>query len=76
MRILKELLNHNNFSLLEIILVIVCDVVSIAVSFFATAGLLWVICWAFNLAWWSWKISLGVWVALLILSSTFKVVVK
>lgn len=39
-------------------------------SFFATAGLVWVVCWGFGWAW-SWKISIAAWALLLLLSSTF-----
>lgn len=48
-----------------IIVVIYC------ISFFITAGLLWVVCWLFNWNWWSWKISLGVWIILCILKGIF-----
>ena len=43
----------------------------LAVSFFGTAGLVWVVCWAFS--WhWSWKVSIGIWALLLIISGTFR----
>lgn len=37
-------------------------------SFLVTAGLLWLVCWAFSLTF-SWKISFGVWITLMILRS-------
>ena len=49
-----------------IILVAVC-----AISFFAVAGILYGICWAFNLTFWSWKASFGIWLAMFLLSSVF-----
>jgi len=42
-----------------------------ALSYLGTAGLLWLVCWAFGWAWWSWKISFGVWVGMALISSLF-----
>lgn len=41
------------------------------VSYFANAGLVWVICWGFGWTW-SWKLSTAVWAVEWLLSLTFK----
>lgn len=43
----------------------------LAISFFGTAGLTRVVCWAFKWPW-SWKISLGAWAALILVSGAVK----
>lgn len=43
---------------------------TLGVSFMATGGLVWLICWAFSLTF-SWKITLGVWVVWFILNQIF-----
>jgi hypothetical protein len=43
-----------------------------AVSFFATAGVLWVINWAFGLSFWSWRTCAAVWLALMLLTGGIK----
>lgn len=45
----------------------------LAISYLATAGLVWLVCWAFKWPW-SWKISLGVWALIYLVSSVFKTV--
>lgn len=45
-------------------------IITCAVSFFLTSGLLYVVCWAFGLPW-SWKISVGAWVGITLLRSVF-----
>lgn len=42
------------------------------ISFFATAGILWLICWALRWTWWSWKICFGIWLLMILLNSAFK----
>lgn len=49
-----------------IIIVVVCSI-----SFLLTAGLLRLLCWIFNWSWWSWKISLGVWILWWIVNGIF-----
>lgn len=44
---------------------------ALTLSFFGTAGLVWLVCWAFSLAW-SWKLSIGVWAAICLISSAVK----
>ena len=44
-----------------------CIVALLGVSYLATAGLFWVVCWALRVAWWSWRSSLAVWVLLLMI---------
>lgn len=46
-----------------------------AVSFFVTAGILWLICWAFALTF-TWKIAIGIWLVLILARSVFQVTVK
>ena len=45
--------------------------VLLAISFFGTAGLVWLVCWAFKWTW-SWKISLGVWALSCLVSGAVK----
>ncbi len=43
----------------------------LVVSFLFTAGLYWVVAWAFDFAF-SWKYALGIWVALFVIKSIFQ----
>lgn len=45
--------------------------ITFGLSFLISAGLIWVVCWAFGLAW-SWKLALGLWVVMLLISSAVK----
>ena len=54
-----------------LVFLIVC-----AVSFFATAGVLWVINWAFGLSFWNWRTCIGVWLALMLLTGCIKAQMK
>lgn len=56
-----------------ILLAVLFFVSYLVISFFATAGVLWVINWAFSLSFWSWKTSFGIWLALALLSCSVKV---
>lgn len=47
-------------------------IAAIIMSFLITSGLVWIICLAFSLAF-TWKLAIGVYAALLLLSSVFKV---
>lgn len=47
----------------------------VGLSFLFNAGIIWLICWAFNLIF-SWKAAFGLWLLLLLVSSFFKVDVK
>lgn len=58
------------------VLVILFILIFIAISFFTTAGILWVINWAFGLNFWSWKACLGIWCAISILEGIFTTHVK
>lgn len=58
-------------ALITILIIAIC----LAISFFCTAGLVWVVCWAFGLTW-SWKIALGVWAALCLISGAVKTTVS
>lgn len=58
-------------ALIIILIIAIC----LAISFLGTAGLVWVVCWAFGLSW-SWKIALGVWAALCLISGTVKTTVS
>lgn len=53
------------------LIVLVCY----ALSFFGTALAVWVVCWAFSLAF-SWKIAIGIWVVLALLRTVFHITVK
>lgn len=55
----------------KIVLYVVIVAALLAISFFGTAGLVWLVCWAFKWTW-SWKISVGVWAALILVSGAVK----
>lgn len=46
----------------------------LAVSFLCTAGLVWIVCWAFSLMW-NWKVAIGIWAALFLISGSLKTTV-
>lgn len=54
-----------------LVFLIVC-----AVSFFATAGVLWVINWAFKLSFWNWRTCIAIWLALMLLTGGIKAQMK
>lgn len=60
----------------NIILFLLFFLIVLAVSFFSTAGILWLINWAFGLNFWSWKACLGIWCAISILEGIFTTHVK
>ena len=60
----------------NIVLAILIFLLLLAVSFFATAGVLWLINWAFGLSFWNWKICFGIWLALSLLEGMFTTRVK
>ena len=60
---------------MKVLITILIIAICLAVSFFGTAGLVWVICWAFGLSW-NWKIALGVWAALCLISGAVKTTVS
>lgn len=45
--------------------------VYVGLSFFISAGIIWLIAWAFDLIF-SWKAVIGVWLILVLVSSFFK----
>ncbi len=45
--------------------------ITFGLSFLISAGLIWVVCWAFGFAW-SWKLAVGLWVVMLLVSSAVK----
>lgn len=45
--------------------------ITFGLSFLISAGLICVVCWAFGFAW-SWKLALGLWVVMLLISSAVK----
>lgn len=51
--------------------IIVMFLAILVIDFLCTAGLLWLICWAFNLVF-SWKIVFGVLAVIAILQAIFK----
>jgi hypothetical protein len=51
--------------------VIILFVILSIISFFVTAGIVWVVALAFDFAW-SWKLSIAVWLILWVLTSLFK----
>lgn len=57
------------------ILAILLTLLSLMVNFFITAGLTWVICWAFELTF-SWKLAVGIFAILALIKGTFHITVK
>ncbi len=45
--------------------------ITFGLSFLISAGLIWVVCWVFGFAW-SWKLAVGLWVVMLLVSSAVK----
>ena len=60
----------------NILLFLLFFLIVLAVSFFSTAGILWLINWAFGLTFWSWKTSFGIWLAISLLSGMLTAHVK
>lgn len=56
----------------EVIIAIAATFIILLLSYFATAGIIWLMCWAFSWTWWSWKTCFGIWLLMFLLSSTFK----
>lgn len=54
------------------LLAVLLFVVIYAVSFLATTGIIWLICWAFGVAFIGWKICFGIWLALMLISWAVK----
>ena len=55
----------------KVITIILVILIALAISFFSTAGLVKLACWAFGYTF-SWKLSVGIWVVLWLLGSAFK----
>lgn len=47
----------------------------LTISLLVTCGIIWLICWCFNITF-VLKIAIGIWLILLLLGGTFKTVVK
>ena len=43
-----------------------------ALSFFVTAGTLWLICHLLGMTWWSWKIAAAIWLCMQLVSAAVK----
>ena len=62
--------------LVSILLSLLVFLLVCAVSFFGTAGVLWVINWAFGLSFWNWRTCIGIWLALMLLTGSIKAQMK
>ena len=60
----------------NIVLAILFFLLFLAISFFSTAGVLWLINWAFGLNFWNWKVCFGIWLALSLLEGIFTARIK
>lgn len=60
----------------NIILIILIFLLFLAISFFSTAGILYLINWAFGLDFWNWKVCVGIWLAISLLEGIFSTSVK
>ncbi len=52
---------------MSVLLIIGIILLALVASFLLVAGLMWIICWAFSLIF-SWKLVIGVWAILVLLS--------
>lgn len=57
---------------IDTIVSIIMIILVLVLPFLFISGALWIICWAFDFSWWSWKICLGVYIIYIILKSIFK----
>lgn len=57
------------------LLAVLLLLITCAVSFLITAGIVWVICWAFGFLF-TWKLVIGIWAVLFLLRTVFNVTVK
>lgn len=57
------------------LLAVLLFLITCAISFLITAGIIWVICWAFGFLF-TWKLVIGIWAVLLLLKNVFSVTVK
>ncbi len=55
----------------EAMLYFIIFLLILVISFLFTAGLYWIVAWAFDFAF-SWKYAIGIWVALFIIKSIFQ----
>lgn len=62
--------------LVSILLSLLVFLLVCSVSFLATAGVLWVINWAFGLSFWSWRTCAAIWLALTLLTGGIKAQMK
>lgn len=53
------------------IFVAILTVSRVLISFFCTAGIIKLACWAFNYTF-SWKLSIGIWAVMCLIGSVFK----
>ena len=56
---------------IEIGIIIAIFAAILAVEFLISAGLVWLVCWAFGWSW-SWKLCVGIFAAMLIVSAAVK----
>ena len=62
--------------LVSVLLAFLVFLIVCAASFFATAGVLWVINWAFGLSFWNWRTCIAIWLALMLLTGSIKAQMK
>lgn len=67
---MKRKFDFKNSSGAVVLSMILLFAVMIVLNFFATAGVLWLLCRAFHWTWWSWSVSSAVWMTLGLLSGT------
>lgn len=56
---------------MKVIMVIITFICILVLSYFATVGLSWLICWGFGVTF-SWKVATAVWAIIFILDSIFR----
>lgn len=60
---------------LAVLIVVLIGLGLVGLSFLFSAGIIWLICWAFSLTF-TWKAAFGFWLLLLLVSGVFKANVK
>lgn len=60
--------NSTSDYIIAIVLFILLMIALLGISYLIIAGAWWIICWCFDLSIWSWKTTLGVWIACLLIN--------
>ena len=56
---------------MKVLIIILCLFTFAAIGLLVVGDLMWLICWAFSLVW-SWKLVIGVWAVVMLVSCAVK----